>query len=119
MRQRISNYVKWILPVLFILYYGNISLFIHAHIVNGVIVVHSHPFRNKADGSPHDHNNNLAEFQFYQAASSIQASDGAVATLLLEKPNVSAVDVFLLPSYDVVLQITDRVNFLRPPPAEV
>ena len=37
--------VKLLLPVLFIAYMGSISLFPHAHIIDGCKIVHSHPAR--------------------------------------------------------------------------
>lgn len=44
--------VKLLLPVLFIAYMGSISLFPHAHIIDGCKIVHSHPFAG--DGHGHD-----------------------------------------------------------------
>jgi hypothetical protein len=35
--------------VLFLGYYGSITLFPHCHIVNGVTIVHSHPYKHSAD----------------------------------------------------------------------
>ena len=37
--------MKVVLPLVFILYWGGITLFAHSHVVNGVIIVHSHPFK--------------------------------------------------------------------------
>ena len=36
--------VKLLLPMLFLAYMGSISLFPHAHIIDGCKIVHSHPF---------------------------------------------------------------------------
>ena len=44
--------MKWFLPVLFISYMAGITLFTHSHVVNGVTIVHSHPFKK---GSEHSH----------------------------------------------------------------
>ena len=41
------NIIKVFLPVLFVLYLGDITLFTHSHVVNGVVIVHSHPFKGK------------------------------------------------------------------------
>lgn len=43
-RERFSRFVTGLLLLLFSLYYINITLFTHYHIVNGVAVVHSHFF---------------------------------------------------------------------------
>lgn len=116
MRDRITKYVKWILPALFILYYGNISLFIHTHIVDGVIIVHSHPFKNNPDGSPHDHNSNLAEIQFYNSASTIHALDGAVASLVPDFFERLYAEILLPATDSVVKVVVEGSFFLRPPP---
>ena len=50
--------MKWFLPVLFISYMAGITLFTHSHVVNGVTIVHSHPFKK---GSEHSHT--TVEFQ--------------------------------------------------------
>ena len=40
------------LLILFLGYYGSITLFSHSHIINGVTIVHSHPFNSdKGDGT--------------------------------------------------------------------
>jgi hypothetical protein len=44
--------MKWFLPVLFISYMAGITLFTHSHVVNGVTIVHSHPFKK---GGEHSH----------------------------------------------------------------
>lgn len=38
--------------VLFVGYMGNLSFFMHSHVINGVTIVHSHPF---AQDSDHEH----------------------------------------------------------------
>lgn len=46
--------LKWFYPVLFTLYVSGITLFTHTHIVNSLLVVHSHPFKF-TDSSTHEH----------------------------------------------------------------
>lgn len=52
--------LKYLILFLFIGYYGSITFFYHAHIVDGKVIVHSHPFKNhKGDSTPyekHQHN---------------------------------------------------------------
>lgn len=46
--------------ILFIWFYVSISFFTHTHIVNGVVVVHSHPYNPFSKDKPvnHDHSKN-------------------------------------------------------------
>lgn len=52
--------MKFFLPLLFITYLGGITLFTHSHVVNGVIIVHSHPFQGE-----HEHTQVQLETIFY------------------------------------------------------
>ena len=47
-----SKFLQLILLVLFIGYYGSITLFPHSHIVNGVTIVHSHPYKTDKSSVP-------------------------------------------------------------------
>jgi len=38
--------MRYFLLLLFLGYYGSITLFKHPHIINGVTIVHSHPFNS-------------------------------------------------------------------------
>ncbi len=58
--------MKWFLPVLFISYMAGITLFTHSHVVNGVTIVHSHPFKK---GSEHSHT--TVEFQLIHLLSHV------------------------------------------------
>lgn len=79
MKDKIRKYMKWILPVIFIGYFGIVSLFEHAHIVDGVIVVHSHPFETLPGGAAHHHP--AGQLQFFSFLSHFIAGDGCVASL--------------------------------------
>ena len=48
---RLRKYLRILLPALFIAYLGCIIAFTHVHIVNGVMIVHSHP----SSGKHHTH----------------------------------------------------------------
>ena len=52
MKQGYLKIMRWFLPVLFISYMAGITLFTHSHVVNGVTIVHSHPFKQ---GTAHQH----------------------------------------------------------------
>lgn len=49
--KKISVVFRFLLLILFIGYYSGITLFYHTHLVNGEIIVHSHPF-SKTKQSP-------------------------------------------------------------------
>ncbi len=59
LRHKIYNTFKYFLLLLFVGYYGGIALFYHAHTLNGVVVIHSHPYKqsssNKFPFEPHKH----------------------------------------------------------------
>lgn len=46
------NIMRCFLPVLFVSYLVSITFFAHIHVVNGVTIVHSHPFKK---GAAHKH----------------------------------------------------------------
>ena len=71
MKARLQTYLRWILPVIFILYLGEIVSFTHVHIVNGV---------QDQDGQ---HKHSLQELQLFHSLSTIVVEDGAVAVLSL------------------------------------
>lgn len=74
--------MKWILPVIFIVYSFNISLFTHVHIENGVTIVHSHPYNDSSEGQGHKHAS-LSEIQLFHALSHYNIADGAIQTVEL------------------------------------
>ncbi|HPF00930.1 MAG: hypothetical protein AB7V36_07840 [Bacteroidales bacterium] len=50
--------LRLLLPVLFLGYMSSATLFMHTHYINGVAVVHSHPYKSADDGSSgHQHSN--------------------------------------------------------------
>lgn len=55
----IAHFFRFFLLLLFLSYYGSISFFYHAHLVNGQIICHSHPFKsepnNKNPFESHSH----------------------------------------------------------------
>ena len=63
--------------MLFIAYYGSVSLFTHVHVEQGTTIVHAHPFKKTADGTCHQHGS-LAEIQLFHILSSIHLSEEPV-----------------------------------------
>lgn len=73
MRRLYLNIMKWFLPVLFISYMVGITLFTHSHVVNGVTIVHSHPFRKGAE-----HSHTTVEFQLIHLLTHVQTTDSGI-----------------------------------------
>ena len=46
------NIMRYFLPILFVSYLASLTFFAHVHVVNGVTIVHSHPFKK---GAAHQH----------------------------------------------------------------
>ena len=79
--EKLRNILKWFLPLLFIAYLGGITLFTHSHVVNGVIIVHSHPFKDE-----HSHTEAQVETIFFLSsfvASSLPAILFAASAFLI------------------------------------
>ena len=50
------NISKYFFLFLFIGFFGSVTFFNHAHIVNGVTIIHSHPFKSDTNGAAtHNH----------------------------------------------------------------
>lgn len=75
MRLLLLHMMRFFLPILFLTYLAGISCFYHVHVVNGVTIVHSHPF-----GKTHEHSS--VELQTVSLLSHV-VTDGAGTVLLL------------------------------------
>jgi len=69
--------MRWFLPILFISYLVSFTFFTHVHVVNGVTIVHSHPFKK---GAAHDHS--TVELQLVHFLSHLVTDGAAVAFAL-------------------------------------
>lgn len=78
----LRKYLRIALPLLFISYLGCLIAFTHVHIVNGVTIVHSHPYQKNDDGTPKKEHN-YAEFQLLHQLSTIQISGATFAQVLI------------------------------------
>ncbi|WP_158712857.1 hypothetical protein [Parabacteroides pacaensis] len=114
MKPILRKYLKWVLPVIFIGYFGIVSLFEHTHIVNGVVVVHSHPFKSLPEGAAHHHTAN--QLQLFYFLSHFSAGEGCVYSLAL------SLSLVLLVRYSVPLissgfisRIRDAISLRAPP----
>ncbi len=113
MKRLNTNFIKWLLPVLFIGYMSATSFFKHTHFVNGVVVEHSHPFKKDR---AHDHQNDAVEIYAIQSLSTISAADGAVCLMTLNSI-IPAIEILRNDKY---LQHPPKAIkgklYLRPPP---
>ena len=48
LKRLLLNITRYFLPILFVSYLVSLTFFAHVHVVNGVTIVHSHPF-SRAD----------------------------------------------------------------------
>ncbi|WP_291589633.1 hypothetical protein [Bacteroides sp.] len=51
-KRLLLNITRYFLPILFVSYLVSLTFFAHVHVVNGVTIVHSHPFKK---GAAHKH----------------------------------------------------------------
>jgi len=72
MPRRVNKIVSRLLLVIFLGYYGSITLFSHSHLIAGWKIVHSHPSLPSADGEPERHNHSKDELLLIQMLSEFQ-----------------------------------------------
>ena len=113
--EKFRKYLRIALPALFIAYLGCLISFTHVHIVNGVTIVHSHPYHKTDDGQP-DHEHGYAEFQLLHQLSTIQISGAAFVSILLA---AFLTTLFILrnnPVYpDYLLPVRGKLSLRAPP----
>jgi len=113
-----KKYLSFGLPLLFITYLGFLIAFTHVHIVNGVTIVHSHPYQKSADGTPAEHEHNYAEFQLLHQLSVIEITGAALILFLLAALLTAAQVISRDPVYpDYLLPIIGKLSLRTPPVA--
>ena len=118
MKQQRLNAIRLFLLFLFVGYYASISLFTHTHIVNGVKIVHSHPYKSSSDDKKAGHEHTTHELILIQQLSHF------VSVLLVTGLLISGLQFFLkelrYPFKDTVVISNSHFNFLlRAPPFSV
>ncbi|MGM9737028.1 MAG: hypothetical protein ACI3ZT_01280 [Candidatus Cryptobacteroides sp.] len=99
---------KLLLPLLFLWYIGGISMLPHVHDINGVKIVHSHPFPKAA-------HSDAGTYLTIRILSTFQSSE---APLAMELPAVTRFTVLLDEVCQAFsLQTSSRHLLLRGPPA--
>ncbi len=110
--------MRYSLLMLFLGYYGSITLFPHAHhIENGVTIVHSHPFNSGSDKNPVNHQHTPNGYILIQLLSNF-VSTVIFLGLLIEVSKI-IISKYILPITDECLPNLFILysNGLRAPPA--
>ena len=111
----IRKYLRIALPLLFISYLGCLIAFTHVHIVNGVTIVHSHPYQKNDDGTPKKEHN-YAEFQLLHQLSVLQITGAAFVAILLAAFYSFIRNLSFAPVYpDYIVPFRGRRTLRAPP----
>jgi len=87
----------------------------HAHVEDGMVVIHSHPFSEKNGGASH-HHNSLAEILFFHDLSTIQTAGGIMFPFQLNLFAKQIPQKTYNPVYPDYLSPIKGKLFLRAPP---
>ena len=112
MKRLLLRILKYFLPAMFKSYVGLVSLFVHSHVVNGVTIVHSHPFSKDVE-----HTHSSAEFQLINHLSQIWVTGAIVLSLLVTPLLLFFLE--LLPDARLQVIVSSRLTGiqLRAPPS--
>lgn len=113
---KMRRMIKIALPVLFIVYASCITFFTHTHIVNGVTIVHSHPYATDDKGNP-NHEHTGVEIQLIHTLSVFFVAGSIILKILLDifrKKQATFIPEQIIPVYTRGIE---PLNRLRPPPA--
>ncbi len=109
-RSIIRKLTSGFLLVSFVFYFVGINFFPHKHVINGRVIVHSHPF---SSNEHHSHSSNA--LNLIQQLSNLQMKNisfGASLILFFKILFVTQIkQIILVPAYSY-----KRKNFSRPPP---
>ena len=83
LKQGISKLYRLLLLVLFLGYYSGITLFPHTHIVNGITIVHSHPFNSGSGNNSSNLPHSGKELQLIHLLSEFFSTAAAIAFIAL------------------------------------
>ena len=116
LNERLKAVTKVALLALFISYACSITFFTHTHIVNGVTIVHSHPYMADDDGSPgHEHTG--AEIQLIHTLSVFFVAGVIIPIILSGIFRSRHRIIFPATVYPIYKRKTVLCYRLRPPPA--
>jgi hypothetical protein len=108
----IKKLLSLVLLSMFLAYYASITLFSHSHIINGVTIVHSHPYSKGTDSKPFNHQHSekgVALIQFLSHFSSLTVASllslGILLTLLYKIAVITRAEDPLIPSINSGLSL--------------
>lgn len=117
MKEKLNQTIRYFLPILFAVYAGLVISFTHVHIINGVIIVHSHVQWGDNESDPQDNPHSDSELVLYNQLSSIITTYLDTSTIDLGEP-VRAVGVvhFFCDNLIALISEVGSSNHLRAPP---
>lgn len=115
MKEKCAKFMKFVLPVLFIVYTGMLVSFTHVHIINGVTIVHSHPY----DKSPTDHQHTGAELQLLHQLSTIQQTDSCLFVYVIKTYFTYETELNAQPVFHNHVCKLNKASQLRAPPFSI
>ena len=108
--------ISTVLLILFVLYYADITLFQHTHIINGVTIVHSH-FHNRNHEKTPTGGHTATEVTFF-ADSSLFQTFGDILTFIDILLSLVFCGVVFVPIYNKYSKGFHDFFFLRAPPTK-
>lgn len=98
------------LPLLFFFYFSDISFFGHSHVIEGVVVVHSHPFSSET----HDHSQKELDTISFLTAFHAVEPDSEIVFSFLEMDLIAELE--FSPAEGVLSPLALSSKRLRAPP---
>lgn len=113
--EKVKVIFRIILPIIFIAYASSFTFFTHTHIVNGVTIVHSHPYAtNDKDQPAHEHTGH--EIQLIHILSLFSAVGLITVTMLLGLFLKKHILLYHKNYFPTVSCPVNHIYRLRPPP---
>lgn len=117
MREKINQTIKYFLPILFTVYAGLVIAYTHVHIINGVIIVHSHVQADNQTDKGEDHPHTNSELVLYNQLSCILTHSFEIPFVQIEEPlqTIKIIPFFCSNTVSIVSKFISS-NLLRAPP---
>ena len=112
MRQR-ERFMGVILMLVVAIYLASSTLFIHSHTIDGIVVVHSHPFLGSS--SAHTHSDSSVDTIYRLTMPNAMTADG-VAEIPYTMLSIAIEESSVV---DVTYAAEHSISLLRAPPASV
>ena len=66
LKHRVNKIIRYFFLLLFLAYYASVTLFTHTHIIDGITIVHSHPYKSGTGKNPVNHQHTTNGFGLIQ-----------------------------------------------------